>query len=293
MAAIPLVTPTASPIIKMYSDPKRTRHLEVDDTVNATIHTINFKGIDLVKVKSSGRIKDAGTDPRPRSQAGRLLTDKQIRARARRKYNRLVRQTENIVADEEFEWLHKPIEEWSLKELALGRPLPSDGSMPRGPKPKWVNMEVHEKAMELFVKAIKTSMNSNTIDAMSAINLILNDNNLDNRGKPLVSPSTKLDAAKFLIEHVVGKPTQHITQDISVRLQGLLGSVMVNPNEALASSMDGGMLGATLTEGAYNVAHFPGHTIPMGNEAQTLELEVQDALNDPDWLADFDLEDDA
>lgn len=271
MASAPTVKPTSSPIIKMYSDPKRTDHIEVDDSTDATIHTINFSKTTIPLIKPSGKVIDAGTDPRPRTSDGKLLTDKQIRARARRKYQRMQRSQEKMIGNEEFEWLFKPIEEWSLRELALGRPLPPDGKIPRGPKPQWVTMEVHERSMELFVKAIKSQMNANTIDALSAMTEIINDNRVDHRGRPLVAPSVKMDAAKFLLEHIVGKPKQHITQDISVKLQGLLGSVMVNPEQAF------------MGEG-YQTAHLPGETIPMEGEDNSLKLELEAAVTDPDWL---------
>jgi hypothetical protein len=253
MATAPTVKPTMSPIVKMYSDPKRTGHIEIDNSTDATIHTINFSKVTLPHIKPSGKVIDAGVDPRPRTSTGKLLTDKQIRARARRKFNKLQRSQEKMIGNEEFEWLYKPIEEWSLRELALGRPLPPDGKIPRGPKPQWVTMEVHERSMELFVKAIRNEMNSSTIDALSAMTGIINDNRVDHRGKPIVPPSVKADLAKFLLEHIVGKPKQHITQDISVKLQGLLGSVMVNPNDALASGREGGMFGPESDEAAYTV----------------------------------------
>jgi len=279
MASAPTVKQTSSPIVKMYSDPKRTDHIEVDNSTDATIHTINFSKVTIPHIKPSGKVIDAGRDPRPRTSTGKLLTDKQIRARARRRYQRLQRSQEKMIGNEEFEWLYKPIEEWSLRELALGRPLPPDGKIPPGPKPQWVTMEVHERSMELFVKAVKSQMNSNTIDALSAMTDIINDDRVDQRGRPLVAPSVKADLAKFLLEHIVGKPKQHITQDISIKLQGLLGSVMVNPNEALEGE-------------AYEVAHYPGETIPMQGESDELQLELEAAVNDPDWLGRGDEDDD-
>lgn len=271
MASAPTVKPTSSPIVKMYSDPKRTEHIEVDNSTDATIHTINFSKTTIPLIKPSGKVIDAGVDPRPRTSTGKLLTDKQIRARARRKYQRLQRHQEKMIGNEEFEWLYKPIEEWSLRELALGRPLPPDGKIPRGPKPQWVTMEVHERSMELFVRAVKSEMNASTVDALDAIINLIGDDRVDYRGRPIVAPSVKADLSKFLIEHVVGKPKQHITQDISVKLQGLLGSVMVNPNQALMND-------------SYEVAHLPGETIPMDGEDNHLRLELEAAVNDPDWL---------
>lgn len=279
-----VVKATAAPIRKLFADPKRTSHIEVDNTSDATIHEIDFSKTTGTKVKPSGKVIDAGEDPRPRSSTGRLLTDKQIRARARRRLAKLDATRQAILADDEFEWLYKPIEEWSLKELAAGRPLPEDGTIPPGPKPQWVTMEVHEKAMDLFVRAIKTEMNASTIDALTAMSLIINDNSVDHRGRPIVSASVKMDAAKFLLEHIVGKPKQHVTQDISIKLQGLMASVMVNPNEALAPGTYGGMTGSESDLAAYIPAHLPGHTVPVSGEEGVIEGEIVSAEEDPDWL---------
>lgn len=268
----PVIRPTVSPLIKLYSAAERTEHIECEDS-HATVHTINFTRTTLTRVKPSGVVHDAGNDPRPRTSEGKLLTDKQIRARARRKYKRLKNAQEEILKGDEFEWAYKPVEEWSMKELAMGRPLPPDG-VPKGPKPRWVDMEVHEKSMDLFMKAVRTEMNANTVDALTALQMILSDDRLDARGKPLVGPSIKLDAAKFLLEHVVGKPRQHVTQDISIKLQGLLGTVMVNPNDALAPGDMGGL--GQGDQAAYSVAHYPGHTFALGESIIEGEAEYVD-----------------
>ena len=111
-------------------------------------------------------------------------------------------------------------------------------------------------------------MNKHTVDALQTLQMILQNEEVDNRGRPLVSASVKLDATKFLLEHVVGKPKQHITQDISVKLQGLLGTVMVNPNDALAPPEFGGV--GSESGPAYTIGHYPGQTIPIGEADYTV-----------------------
>src|SRR5262245_65166262 len=85
--------------------------------------------------------------------------------------------------------------------------------------------------MTRFRQIIRDGMNTETNTALEVIHMILTDNSRDDKGKPLVPPSTKLDAAKFLVEHVLGKPKQHIETDISVRLQGILASAIITPGE--------------------------------------------------------------
>lgn len=180
---------------------------------------------------------------------GNLVTPARVRARVQRKR----RKGDTSLTTTEAEVLYadkKPIELWDTEELARGRPRNKNGTF-SGPKPKWVSMDMHEEAVDRFARVIKTDMGVATIEAMEQLNNILKNEETDYRGKPLVSASTKLDAAKFLIEHIVGKPKQHIEQDVSVKLQAILGSVIVNP-EHHDTSLNG-----------YSTAHMPGETMEL------------------------------
>lgn len=201
-----------------------------------------------------------GNGNAPRTPDGKLLTPKQIRARARRKQKRI-----EMMTEAEFNARWKPVEEWDLQELAKGRPRDANGRF-RGTTPKYLSKEVHEKAMERFKHAIKTEMNGHTPSALDAINKILNNDDVDEKGKAIVPASTKLEAAKFLLEHVVGKPTQRVEQDISVKLQALLGTVMVNPAQAL-NAAPGDM--------PYTVGHLPGVTMPMATADDIIDVEEE------------------
>lgn len=216
--------------------------------------TIDFSKADDI-IQHSQSVEAA----KPRGKDGKLLTPKQIRARARRRMAR-----HEPMNEEEFEWLYKPLEEWDLEELARGRPRNAQGKF-SGPAPKWVDRAVHEKAMERYTAALKTNMRATTVDAMEMIQELITNEDVDEKGKPIVPPGTKLEAAKFLIEHVVGKPTQRIENDVSVKLQGILGQVMVNPQELTASG-----------ERTYKPAHYPGITMKLA--------EGKDVDDDDDFL---------
>lgn len=219
----------------------------------ATKRELDFSNVENVRQTPSGVVgvkqKPAraheGNPNAPRTAEGKLLTAKQIRARMRRKAAR-----GELITAEEQRMLYKPIEEWDLDELAHGRPRGPGGTL-RGPAPKWITREMHERAMQMFKAAVRSQMNGQTPGAIDTINKILTSDEVDDKGKPIVPASTKLDAAKFLLEHVVGKPTQRVESDISVKLQGILAQVMVNPEQA---------------NGAYNVGHLPGVTMPMAND---------------------------
>lgn len=243
----------------------------------AKIMTIDFSKAQSIRQHKSGRIRDRGAhaDARPMTPDGKLLTPKQIRARARRKAEKARRNGKAIMSDVEFEALYKPVEEWDLEELARGRPRNVDGDF-RGRKPKWITREVHERAMEVFIEVTKGEMGALAPTALDSLRWVLSSDETDDRGKPIVPASAKNQAAMFLLEHVVGKPKQHIQQDISVKLQGILGSVMVNPNDALAPEDQGGQF-----ENGYQLAHYPGQTIPMGN-GDVVDGEILDDDSDLD-----------
>lgn len=220
--------------------------------MTASTVTADFRTTPDIRQHSSGNPQDSlPARKQPRTAEGKLLTPKQIRARARRKAKR-----REIMTDQEFEYLYeKPVEEWDMEELAKGRPRNSAGGF-SGPRPKWVTSAVHERAMERYTAAVKTDMRATTVDALDAIRWIIQNEDVDDKGKPIVPAGTKLEASKFLIEHVVGKPTQRIESDVSVKLQGILGQVMVNPNDLVGGTPDQG----------YHVAHYPGITMALAAE---------------------------
>lgn len=233
----------------------------------AKVMTLDFSRADDIRLHKSGRIRDRGDmrDQRPMSADGKLLTPKQIRARARRRSEKARRsgKMKNLMTEQEFEALYKPMEEWDMDELARGRPRDKNGGF-AGAKPKWITRQIHEEAMERFTTVIKTEMGVQSITALDTLKMILTDEQTDERGKPVVPASAKMQAATFLLEHVVGKPKQHVQQDISVKLQGVLASVMANPTETFAPQSQGGRGNNDGDAPSYQVAHYPGHTIPIG-----------------------------
>jgi hypothetical protein len=159
----------------------------------------------------------------PERQGGRpakSLTPKQIRARARRARK---------ISETELEQLYKPLDEWDAEELARGRPRAKDGSF-KGKAPAFIDRALHEQIVRKFEEIVRLEMNGHTVKALKVLEKILEDDETDEKGKPIVPASTKLDAAKFLVEHVLGKPKQRVEQDISVKLQGILATAMVNPS---------------------------------------------------------------
>lgn len=180
----------------------------------ATPRVVDFRNAD----------RTPESDDRPVNAKGQLMTAKQVRARTRRTI-----QKGKKVPDEDFEaWCGKPIDEWDIEELARGRTRDAAGGF-RGMPPKYMPRAVHERIAERFKMLVRDQLNQKSVMALGVVGNILSNEEIDDKGKPLVPAGTKLDAAKWLVEHVVGKPVQPTQTDVSVKLQAVLGAVMVNP----------------------------------------------------------------
>lgn len=121
----------------------------------------------------------------------------------------------------------KPLEDWDPEELARGRTRDKNGNF-SGRAPKWMTREMHEAAMERFKTIVQTEARVHTFTALEVLGQILEDDSVDDKGKPNTPASVKADVAKFLYEHLVGKAKQPIQADINVKLQGILATVMVD-----------------------------------------------------------------
>lgn len=160
----------------------------------------------------------------PERQGGRpieSMSAKQLRARARRRKQ---------ISDEDLKKLYKPVEEWDAEELARGRPRAKDGTF-KGKPPAFIDRALHETIVRQFEQVVRGEMNKHTVKALTVLEKILDDDDIDEKGRPIVPAGTKLDAAKFLVEHILGKPKQRVETDISVKLQGILATAMVNPSQ--------------------------------------------------------------
>jgi hypothetical protein len=181
-------------------------------------HVFDFAKIDEDRVPMA-KPAVIGRNGRALSLVPRKMRDR-VRAQTRKGHK-------NRVA-KEFKQLYKPIEEWDEEELARGRPRNRYGNF-QGKSPTWISRELHEEAMTRFRQAMRDQLNSSANKAVTVINRILDDDTVDHRGRPNTPPSTKLDASKFLVEHVIGKPKQRVETELSVKMQGMLATAIITP----------------------------------------------------------------
>lgn len=215
--------------------------VESAESSTASIKKLDFRGVEDIFLHRDSRQPNHDR-PIARTTRGLIMTGPAIKRRART----MVKRIEN----DEYELPYRSVDEWDMEELAKGRPKNAIGTFVGRP-PAYVTRAVHEAAMQRFQTMVRSDMNTHTIKALSTLEELLESKEVDDKGKPIVPPSTRAEIAKFLLEHIVGKPKQHIETDISVKLQGILGHVMVTPDSLESDSM--------------KLAHLPGVTMPMAD----------------------------
>lgn len=171
-------------------------------------------------------------EPTKTRTRGGVKVGRPLGSDAKKQIRRRIRRAKKIASPEDMILLYdgKRLEDWDFEELARGRPRAKDGTF-KGVKPAWIDATLHEQIIQRFETIVKETMNAHTVGALDVVNKILENEEVDEKGRPRVAAGTKLEASKFLIEHVLGKPKQRTETDISVKLQGILGHAIVNPSD--------------------------------------------------------------
>lgn len=158
----------------------------------------------------------------PRQPRELVNTPKQIRNRLRRKGKKFEAELD-LYQDQVY---GKRIEEWDLEELSRGRPRDSLGGF-RGPAPAWITPLVVKEAKRRLLDHTLGSLAGHVELAVKAIGNLLESDEVDDFGRPIVDARTKLAAAQFVIENVVGKPKAIVEIDGSDAVKQFLASALV------------------------------------------------------------------
>jgi hypothetical protein len=158
--------------------------------------------------------------PRPRSED--LSRDpKHIRKRIR---NRVVPLTEDI---EMLANARKPLAEWDLEELARGRPRGPKGFI--GRPPVWLSPAIRTEAGRRLKVEAYSLLSGHVEDAIKVLcDLMLNS----------VDDRIRADAAKFIIEHVIGKAKQQLDVEVGEGVKGMLARALVTRNKQTGELVD-------------------------------------------------------
>lgn len=145
-----------------------------------------------------------------------------VRSRMRRSAADLNRDVEMLY--------QKPVEEWDMEELARGRPRNRSGNF-SGAKPQWVTPLVRKEAQDRLRVLTRQELSVFAGDAVRVMADLMKEDGTDFDGKPLVPPSVRLNAATYVLDQIIGKPTNPVEVTGNVALQSLMADVLVNDDE--------------------------------------------------------------
>lgn len=152
----------------------------------------------------------------PRSRDPSELSQKpsQMRRRIRRKAGNTQREIEYYLE----KVYNKPVEEWDWEELARGRPRNSSGDF-RGVGPKWVSALVIQEARRRLVEGIYGELGTSAKFAVETLNRLVTDGEVEDR--------VALEAAKYILDHILGKPRAIVALDASDNVRQFLAKALV------------------------------------------------------------------
>ena len=143
-----------------------------------------------------------------------------IKARIRKTEKRMRRDEEDIkllFPD------RKPIEEWDFEELQAGRPRnPETGKINRKAKrPKWISPAILAEAQKRLRTMTATELGTYTGDAIRVMVDLMESSRVD---------KVRYDAARYVLDQVMGMPTQRTEITAEVSVATFLADVMENPD---------------------------------------------------------------
>lgn len=148
------------------------------------------------------------------------LSDKPSAARARLRKNAAKTERDMEILYE------KPIADWDMEELAKGRPRNKAGTF-TGPRPKWITPVILREAQTRLRTLTQQELAVFAGDAVKVMTDLMKDDSVDLDGKPSVPPGIRLSAATYVLDQIIGKPTQHVEVQGNVVLESLLATVLV------------------------------------------------------------------
>jgi hypothetical protein len=120
----------------------------------------------------------------------------------------------------------KPMSEWSLEELARGRPRNRIGGF-TGRIPVWMTQAVQEEIARRYKQAAISELSKHFPKALKVLVGLLDEED----------PGIRLKACQLLIEYTVGKPKVELTTDSQAA--SMLAAALVMPNGLPAHPTNG------------------------------------------------------
>lgn len=143
--------------------------------------------------------------------------------------SRLRKGSKNIQRDLDMLY-QKPVDEWDFEELQKGRPRGEDGHFTRGARPTWITPAIIQQVRARLKEMTKDDLSKHVGAALSCLGDLMSDDSCDDNGRPITPANVKLQAAIYVLDQVIGKPTQAVEARVNTTLEGMLARVMVNPD---------------------------------------------------------------
>lgn len=150
------------------------------------------------------------------------------RAARRRLRNKAERLEEEISKDIAIAF-RKPVEEWDWEELSRGRPRGENGRF-EGRKPSWITPAIQAEARRRMRTLTEDELMTHASMAINVLRDIMTDTSEDDFGKPIVPASVRVDAAKYVLNHVIGTPIARVETNQTNPIADLMGDILVNPD---------------------------------------------------------------
>jgi len=152
-----------------------------------------------------------------------------VKKRLRRKLEKLDDVTE------ELELLYqKPIEEWTFEELQAGRPVnPRTGEL-LAKRPAWITPAIMTEAQRRL-----RSMTASELGRYAGAAIQVMSELMVNARSDMV----KYKAAEYVLNQIMGMPTQRVETEQSVSIQSFLADVIRNPDGNEVRVIEGSVSG--------------------------------------------------
>lgn len=144
------------------------------------------------------------TGGRPKDESKLSTNPKQVRNRLRRAAKGNQKRDGRI--DRDIAILYqKPIEDWDMEELARGRPRNAAGTF-AGRPPSWITPTIQKEAKRRLLDETFGNLAGHVDTAIKAIVKLIESEEVDEKGRPIVDARTQLAASMFVVENIIGKP---------------------------------------------------------------------------------------
>lgn len=154
-------------------------------------------------------------DEAPPKKRVKSQTQSAIRKRLRRRADDIQEDVQLLAEVQATKY--KPVEEWTLEELAYGKPRNANGKFD-GAKPKWMTHAISEEVQRRMRNETLAQFRPQAAHAVRVLAEFLTDDE---------NPRLKFDAAKLILEYVIGKPDVKVDVTGNVTLQAMLADALV------------------------------------------------------------------